>query len=135
MRAGRRLSRSSAQQVRPARRVRKLPNFPGTRQEVARTCGFTFPSDTGGAIMVERACELNHKPGLISEKGDPTMQAKQASKPPDPVPPGPTAVPSTVWFGPLVPPGVARELIAFLGAHHGVAVLHWRRDARHVEHL
>jgi hypothetical protein len=30
---------------------------------------------------------------------------------------------------------VAKELIADLGVHHGVAVMHWPRDAGHVEQL
>jgi len=57
------------------------------------------------------------------------------TEPPDPPVVPSEVVPSTVWFGPVVPPNVARELVADLGAHHGVAVLHWPRDAGHVEQL
>jgi hypothetical protein len=46
-----------------------------------------------------------------------------------------TVVPCSVWFGPRVPLGTARELYAFLAARHGIAILHWPRDARHVETL
>jgi hypothetical protein len=34
-----------------------------------------------------------------------------------------------------MPSSLERELTAFLGAHHGVAILHWPRDASRVEHL
>ena len=40
-----------------------------------------------------------------------------------------------MWFGPVVPHSVTKGLIAELGAHQGVAVVHWPRDAGHVEHL
>jgi hypothetical protein len=34
-----------------------------------------------------------------------------------------------------MPSSLERELMGFLGAHHGVAILHWPRDASRVEHL
>lgn len=37
---------------------------------------------------------------------------------------------SSVWFGPTVGHKDERELMAFLGAHNGVAVLQWPRDAQ-----
>lgn len=44
-------------------------------------------------------------------------------------------VPSSVWFGPVVPDSVERDFMSFLGAHNGVAVLTWPRDRAHLEHL
>jgi hypothetical protein len=41
----------------------------------------------------------------------------------------------SAWFGPGMPSSLERELMAFLGAHHGVAILHWPRDADRVDHL
>jgi hypothetical protein len=54
-------------------------------------------------------------------------------------PPEPAAhhevTPCSAWFGPGMPSSLERELMAFLGAHHGVAILHWPRDAVRVQHL
>ena len=47
----------------------------------------------------------------------------------------PALVTSSVWFGPFVPEHFARDFMAFLGAHNGVAVLAWPRDREHAEHL
>ena len=44
-------------------------------------------------------------------------------------------VPSSVWFGPGLRTNEVHELMAFLGAHQGVAVLQWPRDAGHLEAL
>jgi len=53
---------------------------------------------------------------------------------PDPLPPG-AAAPSSAWFGPGLGGSQERELLAFLGARGGVAVLHWPRDASHIPNL
>jgi hypothetical protein len=36
--------------------------------------------------------------------------------------------PNGVWFGPKGSEATERQLISFLGSHHGVAVLQWPRD-------
>jgi hypothetical protein len=55
-------------------------------------------------------------------------------EPPEPAAPH-QITPCSAWFGPGMPSSLERELMAFLGAHHGVAILHWPRDAGRVEHL
>jgi hypothetical protein len=40
-----------------------------------------------------------------------------------------------VWFGPSITASEERELMSFLGAHNGVAILCWPRDSAHLEHL
>jgi len=49
--------------------------------------------------------------------------------------PASKVVPSTVWFGPSVPEPIEEDFKAFLGSHHGVAVLMWPRDREHGAHL
>jgi len=40
-----------------------------------------------------------------------------------------------VWFGRGLGGSEVQELLAFLGAHNGVAVLQWPRDAHHIDPL
>lgn len=42
-------------------------------------------------------------------------------------------VPGSLWYGPHLSGGQERQLLAELGAHNGVAVLQWPRDADHLE--
>jgi hypothetical protein len=63
-----------------------------------------------------------------------TIEEAAEAEPPSPAP-CTEVVPSSAWFGPGMPASLERELIAFLGAHHGVAIVHWPRDASRVEHL
>jgi hypothetical protein len=50
-------------------------------------------------------------------------------------PPQPDPVPASAWFGPAVGPHELDEMLSFLGANNGVAVLAWPRDERHLERL
>jgi len=68
------------------------------------------------------------------------MQTTMGSRRTQTQPPGPGmssshVLPSTAWFGPTVPRGTAKELMAFLGSHDGVAVVHWPRDVGIVREL
>jgi hypothetical protein len=48
--------------------------------------------------------------------------------PPDPDPRSSGPAPCSVWFGPTGSASFEREMLAYLGAHNGVAVLQWPRD-------
>jgi hypothetical protein len=43
--------------------------------------------------------------------------------------------PASAWFGPLVNEWDLTDMLSFLGANNGVAVLAWPRDSRHLERL
>jgi hypothetical protein len=44
-------------------------------------------------------------------------------------------IPASAWFGPVVGPWQLREMLGFLGATSGAAVLVWPRDRRHLQRL
>jgi hypothetical protein len=44
-------------------------------------------------------------------------------------------IPASAWFGPVVGPAELNEMLGFLGANSGAAVLVWPRDCRHLERL
>ena len=50
-------------------------------------------------------------------------------------PPQPEPTPASAWFGPTVSPSELTEMLGFLGANNGVAVLVWPRDQHHLERL
>ena len=50
-------------------------------------------------------------------------------------PPQSDPIPASAWFGPMVSPSELNEMLAFLGANNGAAVLAWPRDRRHLERL
>jgi hypothetical protein len=50
-------------------------------------------------------------------------------------PPLPDPIPASAWFGPMVGPSELNEMLGFLGANNGAAVLAWPRDRRHLERL
>jgi hypothetical protein len=69
--------------------------------------------------------------GRGEDQPEGTPPADDAGDPPEPDPVGGRAgdaLPSTVWFCRNRSTSVERELIAFLGSHHGVAVIRWPRD-------
>jgi len=72
----------------------------------------------------------------IEDGGTPVPGAAvEAPRPLSRVPgraPAREVVPSSAWFGPTLGGSQELELLAFLGAHNGVAVLQWPRDAGHV---
>jgi len=63
-----------------------------------------------------------------SERIDEGEPSGNEGDPPDPTPPGASAIACTVWFGPNVSRAAERELLAMLGSRNGVAVLEWPRD-------
>lgn len=44
-------------------------------------------------------------------------------------------IPASAWFGPMIAPAELGEMISFLGANNGVAVLVWPRDQHHLDRL
>ena len=50
-------------------------------------------------------------------------------------PPPSDPIPASAWFGPMVGPSELNEMLGFLGANNGAAVLAWPRDRRHLERL
>ncbi|HEV7865018.1 MAG TPA: hypothetical protein VGR20_20140 [Acidimicrobiia bacterium] len=44
-------------------------------------------------------------------------------------------IPASAWFGPMISPAELTELLGFLGANNGAAVLVWPRDKHHLERL
>lgn len=50
-------------------------------------------------------------------------------------PPQSDPIPASAWFGPAIGHHELDEMLAFLGANNGAAVLSWPRDARHRERL
>src|ERR1700679_3341308 len=68
-------------------------------------------------------------------EGDGDGEESGTDEPADPVPLAARTIPCTVWFGPKASESFEREMAAFLGAHNGVAVLQWPRDADRAAHL
>jgi hypothetical protein len=74
-------------------------------------------------------------PSSIEELSEPDTEEGLPDEEADPAPPDQWEVdcsagsrPNGVWFGPRGSEATERQLISFLGSHHGVAVLQWPRD-------
>jgi hypothetical protein len=70
-------------------------------------------------------------PEAAEERSEPPADSESPDEdgdPPDSDLRSSTVVPCTVWFGPTGSESFEREMLAYLGAHNGVAVLQWPRD-------